>query len=425
GRQFLEKKEYDKALGQFENALLIFNKIGDHREATGTYFELGNLRFEKAEFNPALKAYQNALKQSENMDNPLLVSRILFMLGETYTALGQFPLASDYKSRYIALGDSIAAKNEAAMVYQMQLGEKDSKLVLGNLLQTKAKMKTLRSYLYSGIGITLLLLGLATALININRQKRNLAEQEALVIRQEAIEQIQIKELEANQRRLEGEEAIRTSIGRELHDGLGSMLSTVKLYYSSVEEKIGNLQEESKEQYQKANLLLGQACDQVRTISHEMLSAFLVKFGLKAQLESFAETIRDSGQLEVELATHGLKDRLDSRLEFSIYRIVQELVNNVIKHAGATRISIQVNRFESMVNIMVEDNGTGFDPEEAKNKGGIGLKNIRSRVHDLDGTTDFESAKGKGTSVSIDIPLQPGSPENSLSSTSSKKPINN
>lgn len=425
GRQFLEKKEYDKASAQFQKALDIFTKIGNHREATGTYFEFGNLHFEQAGFKPALDAYKNALEDSAHMDNPLLVSRILFMLGETYTALGQYPLASEYKSRYIALGDSIATRNEAAMVYQMQLGEKDSKLVLSNLQQTKAKVKTLKSYLFSGIGIAALLLGLAFSFNYINRQKRNLAEQEALFIRQEAIEQIQLKELEATHARLESEEATRTRIGKELHDGLGSMLSTVKLYYSSVEEKIGNLQEESKERYQKANLLLDQACEQVRSISHEMMSAFLLKFGLKAQLESFAETIRDSGQLEVELATHGLKDRLDSKLEFNIYRIVQELVNNVIKHAGASKISIQVNRFESMVNIMVEDNGKGFDPEEATNKEGVGLKNIRSRVHDLDGTTDFESAKGKGTSVSIDIPLQPGSPGQNRSSTSSPNPINN
>lgn len=406
GRLNLEIEKYDLALGQFDIALKGFESVKDFREITGTKFEIGNLYFEKADFGKARQFYEEALDECNKMDDPLLKSRVLFMLGETFSALKLYELASNYKSEYITFNDSIKNNTEQGMAYQLKLGDIQNELVLKNLKQTQVKAKTMQTFNIISFIMVWLVIGSAVMAVYLNRQRRKLAEQQAVMVGQEAIEQIRIKELEANQARLESEEITRTRIGRELHDGLGSMLTTVKLYFSSVDEKIDTLQEESREQYQKANKLLDEAYEHVRALSHEMMSAMLVKFGLKAQLESLAEAIRDTGKLEVDLSTHGLENRLNSKFEFNIYRIVQELVNNVIKHSKANHITIQVNKFDSLVNINVEDNGVGFNYEEiASNGSGIGLKNIDARLHEMDGTINFDSKLGKGTFVSIDIPL--------------------
>ncbi len=408
GRFYLAKGEYGRALGLFERSLSVLDSIGDKREAAAVLFLMGNLHSEQADFEAAIPFYEKALARFDRFSDPLLKSRVLYFISEACEKSGRFRQATEYQNRYIEYNDSLSAGIREGMDLQLQLGEEQKMVVMSKLETTRVRMKALWTYGIIAFIVMWLLLGLAVMWSYLNRQKRRIAEQDALAVRQDALQKIRIKEMEANQMRLESEEATRNRIGKELHDGLGSMLSTVKLYFSSVDAKLEHVQGESRQQYLKANQLLDEACAQVRSISHEMMSAMLVQFGLKAQLESLAEAIRDSGQLKVELATHGLKDRLATRQEFNIYRIVQELVNNVIKHAGATRVSIQVNRFDKMINVMVEDNGMGFDPEEARIKGGMGLKNLESRVHELDGTIHFDSKVEKGTTVAIDIPVREG-----------------
>ena len=125
-----------------------------------------------------------------------------------------------------------------------------------------------------------------------------------------------------------------------------------------------------------------------------------------AQLEALADIIPSSGKLQVELVTHGLKERLDYGTELHIYRIVQELIHNVIKHAQAQNVTIQVNRFEDRVNVIVEDDGRGFDVESIRQKPGMGMQNLAARVHELSGFLQIDSRSGRGTTVSVDIPLK-------------------
>jgi two-component system NarL family sensor kinase len=107
----------------------------------------------------------------------------------------------------------------------------------------------------------------------------------------------------------------------------------------------------------------------------------------------------------VNLIVHGLNDRLDENVETVVYRVLQELVNNVIKHAQATEITIQLIHEATELSIMVEDNGVGFDIHTLSDKAGIGLKNITSRIEYLNGHVHFDSSLGNGTTAMIEIPL--------------------
>ena len=200
---------------------------------------------------------------------------------------------------------------------------------------------------------------------------------------------------------LEVQESERKRIASDLHDRLGSMLSTVKLYFGSVEEQIEKMKEQNKEHYNKANLLLDEACEEVRKISHDLISGELLKFGLLPALTQLCKTIEGANKLKINLLFFGMDNRLDNSVEIPVYRIIQELINNILKHSKATDVTIQLNKTENNLNVVVEDNGIGFDIASVKN--GMGLKNIETRVNKFNGKLYVDSGKDKGTTTIIDI----------------------
>lgn len=204
---------------------------------------------------------------------------------------------------------------------------------------------------------------------------------------------------------LHGQDTERRRIAADLHDRLGSMLSTVKIYFTTLEESIGELKGENKEQYIKANLLLDDACEEVRRISHDLASDVLVRNGLLSALNFLKENVSKINKVNMSVLAFGLEERFESIIEVALYHILQEMINNILKHSQATEVIVQLNYYEKKLNIVVEDNGVGFDVNEAKEKKGMGLKNIESRVRKLNGRLSIDSGKGSGTTMILDIPL--------------------
>jgi signal transduction histidine kinase len=216
-------------------------------------------------------------------------------------------------------------------------------------------------------------------------------------------EMLQEQERKAINSMVSGQEEERARIAKDLHDRLGSMLSVVKIHYKSVEDDLEKIKKETKTQYEKANKLLDEACEAVRKIAHNMVSGTLTKFGLVPALKELKEKIEETKTLQIELLAHGLDDRLDNTTEIQLYRVVQELLNNVLKHAEATEVTIQLLKREHDVNIMVTDNGIGFEVDEILNEG-MGLKSVKARIAEMDGRVLIDSSKGNGTTVTIEIP---------------------
>jgi len=201
-----------------------------------------------------------------------------------------------------------------------------------------------------------------------------------------------------------GQEEERKRISRDLHDRLGSMLAMVKNHFKSVEEDIDHLKTSNVNLYQKANKLLDEACHEVRKISQDIASGTLTKFGLTASMEDLRNTLEESKQIDVEFISHGFKDRLTLDYEINIYRIFQELISNVLKHSEASELSMQILKSKEIVNIIVEDNGIGFNHESQID--GMGLKNVEARVLGLQGEMKIDSKINQGTTVTIDIPIK-------------------
>lgn len=197
----------------------------------------------------------------------------------------------------------------------------------------------------------------------------------------------------------------RKRIAQDIHDSLGSVLSAAKLNLSGLEDGKSRFTNTQKEKYKTALGLLDDASSELRNISHNLMPATLLKLGLIAALQNLFDKISATG-IHIHFTAHELKERMDEAAEISIYRIILELVNNVVKHAGASDVTVQLIKYPAYINITVEDNGRGFIYNQTTDvTKGIGLSSISSRVGYLKGVMDIDSGKGTGTTVMIDIPL--------------------
>ncbi|GHT39762.1 hypothetical protein FACS189437_04070 [Bacteroidia bacterium] len=246
-----------------------------------------------------------------------------------------------------------------------------------------------RFYIWLGIVGGILLLSLSLLFFIVHRlavNKQKLAEQQIKQLEQE-------KKIIATQSVLDGETAERTRLARDLHDGLGGMLSVVKLNLDDVEH------------LQNAREMLDQSISELRRVAHHMMPASLLRYGLKPTLEDFCKSVSN-----VQFHYFGEDSRLNDRIEILIYRCVLELVNNAIKYANASTINVQLVQDDALISLTVEDDGCGFDMEtvETPNLGvstGMGLKNLRDRVEACNGKINIYSLPGKGTEVLVELSL--------------------
>ncbi|MBL4716377.1 MAG: hypothetical protein COC01_04360 [Bacteroidetes bacterium] len=200
---------------------------------------------------------------------------------------------------------------------------------------------------------------------------------------------------------MEGQEEERKRIARELHDGLGQLLTAAKL-------RIGNIipSKENKSSFQEMNNILEETISEVRRISNNLMPSVLVNFGLEASIRLLCENFSKNTSVNLTFQSSGLNKRLDSKIEVNIYRIAQELLNNSIKYAEASNISLQLLKENGSIKIVVNDDGQGFSINErnkVKPEFGNGINNIKDRVNLFNGKFKIKSSKGKGTEISAEL----------------------
>lgn len=253
-----------------------------------------------------------------------------------------------------------------------------------------------RNRLYLGLGIAAGVVLLLTVAILIFRHRlavsrRQLAEQQVMQLEKE-------KQLTTMQAVLEGETAERSRLAKDLHDGLGSMLSVVKL--NLPEMKSGAvLDAEDMQRFNSAIGMLDDSIHELRRVAHHMMPESLLRYGLKVSLSDFCNAIPS-----VEFHYFGNEHRLDNKLEILIYRSAHELVNNALKHGAAMQINVQLIQEEDRLSLTVQDNGQGFDPKAGT--GGMGLQNIRNRVETYGGVLHIYSTPRNGTEINLEFDLK-------------------
>ena len=266
-----------------------------------------------------------------------------------------------------------------------------------------AQIKLQQSYIKQKNTLNYLLIGGAGALFLISilswinfRSKQKLQQQRINELETE-------KKLAATEAVLKGEEQERTRLAKDLNDGLGGMLSGIKLSLNTMK---GNLvmTPENAQAFERSMDMLDSSIKEMRRVAHNMMPEALVKFGLDTALKDVCTDINQSGALQVNYQSIGMQQvQINSVTASTIYRIVQELLNNTIKHAAAKNAIVQLSKTDGILSVTVEDDGKGFDTAILKQTRCIGWDNIQNRVEFLKAKMDVDSSPGKGTSVHIEI----------------------
>ncbi len=289
----------------------------------------------------------------------------------------------------------IKTKEEIILQNKLDVQKKEQQILL---LGKEKEIKTLELKRKNNTILGISILAILSSLIFYLLYNRSKAKQSALlqaaIITQQDI---------ATKGIIEAEERERKRIASDLHDGVGQLMTAAWLNMQAINEKTKNTDKETAELLDKAMHLVDESCKEVRAVSHNMMPNALLKKGLVNAVKEFLQQINIKST-KINLQTEGLNNPLPNHVETVLYRVIQESVNNVIKHAQATSLDISINQDETGIDVMIEDNGKGFNFGEANKKDGIGLQNIKSRIEYLKGTVEWNTAENKGTLVAIHIP---------------------
>ncbi len=317
-------------------------------------------------------------------------------------ALGNFSASEEYDKLFRKLNDSIfnlqSSNNLQELESKYQADKKENEITR---LQSEKKVQDLS--LQKKNIINIILVGSALTLLVISLLAyRNFRQKQ--ILQQQRITELETeKKLMAAEAVLKGEEQERTRIAKDLHDGLGGMLSGIKYVFQNMK---GNLimTPENHRSFERGMDMLDTSIKEMRRVAHNMMPEALVKFGLDTALKDFCNDINQSGALKITYQSLGMDNSsLGHTTSITIYRIVQELINNTIKHSAAKSAIVQLTNNEGRFLITVEDDGKGFDTAILNASKGIGWSNIRHRVEFLKAKLDVQSGAGKGTSVHIEI----------------------
>ncbi|HLG41204.1 MAG TPA: sensor histidine kinase, partial [Chitinophagaceae bacterium] len=345
---------------------------------------------------------------SDNLKLPLLKSQGLQLLSEIEERSGNIAKAYEYQKQFIAVSDSIKKEKAQHQMHETEAKYQNEKkqneilqLQRDKLSQSLSiKQKSTLNYILFGAVAVMLITGFL--LYRNIRNRQLLAKKEAELQQQRIRELEKDKQLVAVDSLLKGQEEERSRLAKDLHDGLGGLLSGVKFSLSNMKDNL-IITSDNMTVFERSLDMLDTSIRELRRVAHNMMPEMLTKFGLDEALKEYCNTINTAKLLTVKYQSLGMDIRLDKSTEIIIYRIVQELLNNTVKHATASEAFVQLIKENSRLNVVVEDNGKGFDTALLETSKGAGWANIRSRVEYLKGQLDIHSDPGKGTLVNIEF----------------------
>jgi two-component system NarL family sensor kinase len=322
--------------------------------------------------------------------------------------LGHPAQALAYYRRRTALYDSlnsVAVKNQInalETVYQTRQQAQRIQLLQQDQRLQAAELRRQRTLTLGTLALAAALAGAGALGYVALRSRRKLEHQQQQLQAQKIQELEQERQLTATEAMLRGQEEERGRLARDLHDGLGGMLSSVKYYLGSVRGAVV-LPEASAQLFARSLDQLDSSISELRRVARDMMPEALLQFGLVPALRDVCEAMSLREQFQVRFQAYGLDERLPQRTEVVVYRLVQELLNNVLKHAQAHQVIVQLVRDGQQVQIVVEDDGQGFDAHASRS--GVGLRSVQARVDYLRGTLDLHTAPGQGTTFTIEFTL--------------------
>ena len=400
GLIYSRMNQREKALLYYRQALEKVEKSTDYNSIILYSTNIANQLALKNQNSEAMAILRKAVQISQAQNLSLHLPQVFLVMGDVFTSLGNTDSANKYYHAYTnalrsEFSDKVAKQMSSIQnQYEIDIREQQKKILSQEI---ELKETTLGRFQWLTVALILGLISVVSVFMMLrNRQKSRQKEQ--LNAERLAQQELRTKAI------IEAEEKERVRIAKELHDGLGQQLSAAKMNIAGLRSRILTGQEGQMELLENAVALVDDAVKEVRSVSHDMMANALIRNGLASAVRDFVHRLGAAGTIRTELEIVGLNDRLDPGIEMMLYRVLQELVNNILKHARANLVSIQLIRHEDSIVLQVEDNGLGFDAQAMEKSDGIGMANIRSRVGLVNGSFFIDSQPGHGTTATIEVP---------------------
>jgi len=385
----------DSAKFYLEKSFINRFKIHDARGIVESTNNMGQLNFSLQKYEEAQAFFEEAIilaKSSRLLDQQVKstknLAKVLSKRNKKTRAIEKF---EEYDSLNSIYQDStfIASITELDKKYKTAEIEKDNALKQSEIDKNKRQIILLTIILFSILIITVI--GFLFV-----RQRRKLAKAAS---EQQINDLLQQQEIKTAYALLEGQDQERKRIASELHDNLGSILTSLNMFSDAMQTKEDPQQmAHIADKISETSLL---ANEEVRKISHSLDSGLLKHFGLKTAITHLMEAVGSSKEITIETELQ-IEEDLKNETSLEIYRIVQELVNNTLKHAKCTKVRLDISHVDQEITLIFQDNGVGFDLEKVEK--GLGLKNLDKRTKKLDGELSIESQLEKGSTFIIEIP---------------------
>ncbi|GAA0525315.1 hypothetical protein GCM10009415_03270 [Chitinophaga japonensis] len=382
--------------------------LRDRLAGAPRYLLLARLYLSKAyylekSYHKSIAAFEAAFRETsgESMLGKEVIAAYQ-TVSNAYEALNMPQQALAYKNTYIQLHDSLMKKDKLDLMNRLQMkfrvAEKDKALAEQKLIITESENDARRknSLIAAVSMLTVFLLIVFILWQRSNRHKQHLQQKTINNFQQK----MEIASLNAT---INGAEKERARIARELHDGIGGLLAAAKMNFEMVK---ATYHLHNRTDFMDGLSLLSEAATELRKTAHNMMPEILLQEGLVEAVSHFCSTVARNSGTHIHFQTSGAIRAFDPNFELAVYRVIQELVHNVLKHAAATEAIIQMGFSEDVFDLSIEDNGIGMPDNILSVRSGIGLKSIAERLKIIHGKMDIRNLPGGGAGIYLEINLQ-------------------
>lgn len=399
------KEDYDNAIEHSKIAANYQKTLGNIEIEAGILNNLGGIYYMKGEFNEALNVFQEALDLVDYGQSDLQKktrSTSFINMAYAYSELGNYKKAFELQDRYFSLNDSIQQALKYKEITEIEskydLAKKEKEAVIEKAKRQKAELLTYGL----GVAIFILLIGIYALykLVKLNKQNHTLEITQEQLINKSKLEKVksesQSKILVAT---MDGRIEERKKISDILHGNVSALLSAANLHlYAGGMQFNGNVPIE----IEKTQNIIAEASIQVRELSHNLVSAILLKQGLSLAIEDICKKSSNE-TIKINCESKNM-DRFNNNFEIKLFNIIQELINNMLKHSNAKKGTVKLEQLNGRLQVLVVDNGIGFDVDYENADAGIGLSQIKARVGALKGLLSIDTSE-KGTRTYISTPI--------------------
>jgi two-component system, NarL family, sensor kinase len=392
---FKNLNQLDSAFYFFSKSYEVSNKYNYGYGKAEAQLQMGAVAILQKKYPEAEKYLLSGIEEAKAINYYGILNEGYKYLSDVCAVRGEYKKAYEYFQKYKEVNDSVV--NMDSKKYGKELEKKyETEKKDARLLIQDAEIQRKNTLNYILIGGATLVLAISLLSYRNYRQKQKLQQQRISELETE-------KQLTATEAVLKGEEQERTRLAKDLHDGLGGMMSGIKYSFLTMKRNL-IMTPENQLAFERSMDMLDSSIQEMRRVAHNMMPEALLKFGLDTALKDLSNDINQTGALHVNYQSIGMDHAIiDQTTSITIYRIIQELINNTMKHAAATNSIVQLSRTDNKLTITVEDDGKGFDTACLGMAKGIGWTNIMNRVEFLKGKLDINSNAGKGTSVLIEL----------------------